>query len=209
MGGQCLSPQTPRRDVAPTTASISIRDGGFGGDGTSPPLLCLTGATNRHDRIVRNALIAVGTQLDGQHCQPFTADIFIVIPAGNRRHGDIGVDRGTPDEGSMAADAPALVMEILSPTNRALDFQDKIEEYKTVPTLEYILLVDPDTPTVRIWRRNADRVWIYERVSGLEEVLDLSVIGVTLPLARLYAGLTFRLGPRLVEPKGAPPGLRN
>jgi len=42
-----------------------------------------------------------------------------------------------------------LVVEILSPTNRDFDRADKSEDYKTVPSLEYILLVDPDVPQVR------------------------------------------------------------
>jgi Uma2 family endonuclease len=49
----------------------------------------------------------------------------------------------SPDDDSMEADKPALVMEILSATTRGFDRNDKLDEYKTVPTMEYILLVDP------------------------------------------------------------------
>jgi Uma2 family endonuclease len=40
----------------------------------------MAGATNRHDRLVGNALIYVGTHLRGHPCQPFTADIYYLSP---------------------------------------------------------------------------------------------------------------------------------
>jgi Uma2 family endonuclease len=170
------------------------------------PLL-MAGANNRHDRIVRNALVFLTLNLEGKPCQPFSADIFIKIPAGNRRQADVGVDCGKPDEESMDADAPTLVIEVLSQTNRTVDFQDKIEEYKTVPSMEYILLVDPHYPSVRVWRRNTGLSWVYDKLTGLDEILDLPLVGLRFPLATLYAGLSFQPRPVLVrteepEPSG-------
>jgi Uma2 family endonuclease len=56
----------------------------------------------------------------------------------------MGIDCGTPEDTSMEASAPALVLEVSSPTTRAIDLNEKLEEYRTVPTLEYIVLVDAD-----------------------------------------------------------------
>jgi len=92
----------------------------------------MAGANNRDDRIVRSALRHIGNHLDGHRCQPFTADVYIRIPTGNRRQGDMGIDCGTPEDASMEADAPAMVLEILSPTTRLFDRYEKIEESKTV-----------------------------------------------------------------------------
>jgi hypothetical protein len=44
----------------------------------------------------------------------------------------------------LDASEPVLVLEILSPTTRTFDRNDKLEEYKTIPALEYNLLVDPN-----------------------------------------------------------------
>ncbi len=56
--------------------------------------MIIAGADRRHDRIVRNPLRQVGNHLDGRRCQPFTADIYVPIPAGHRRQGDLGIDFG-------------------------------------------------------------------------------------------------------------------
>jgi len=166
--------------------------------------MMMAGATNRHDRITRNALRHFGNHLDGQRCQPFTADIYVRIPSGNRRQADMGIDCGTPDDDSMEADTPILVLEILSPTTRVFDRNDKLEEYRTVETLEYIVLVDPDQPQIRVYRRQADRSWSSERLAGLTAVLDLPLLDFRLPLSSLYAGLSFRPRPTLVGPEGGP-----
>jgi Uma2 family endonuclease len=160
-------------------------------------------ANNRHDRITRNALRCIGNHLDGHRCQPFTADIYIPIPAGNRRQGDMGIDCGTPDDNSMEADVPTMVMEILSPTTRVFDRNDKLEECKTVPSRGYIILVDPEFPQVRRYYREPDRVWSSNRVAGIDSVLELPLFDLRLPLSALYAGLAFRARPTLVPPENA------
>jgi Uma2 family endonuclease len=160
----------------------------------------MAGATNRHDRVMRNAMRHLGNHLEGHPCQPFSNEIYIVIPAGNRRQADVGVDCGAPDDMSMDADQPMLVLEVLSPTTRQFDRFEKVEEYKTVPTLEYIVLVDPDDPQVRVFSRLPDRNWTSTRLAGLDAELVLPQIDFRLPLRALYAGLSFRPRPTLVEP---------
>ncbi len=121
--------------------------------------LMMAGASRRNDRIAVNAIRLAGNHLEGHRCQPFTSDTCIAIPAGNRRQADMGIECGAPDDSSLEADAPTLVMEILSPTTRLLDRYEKLEEYKTILTLEYIVLVHPDYPQVRVYRRQPDRNW--------------------------------------------------
>ncbi len=160
----------------------------------------MAGANRRHDRIAGNAIRVVGNHLQGHRCQPFTSDTYVKIPAGNRRQADMGVDCGPFDDSSLEASEPAFVLEILSPTTRTFDRNDKLEEYKTVPTLEYILLVDPDTPQVRLYRRDDHRNWTSDRLAGLDAEVDMPLFGLRLRLSDLYSGLVFRPRPTLVDP---------
>ena len=159
----------------------------------------MAGANRRHDRIAANAVRVVGNQLQGHKCQPFTSDTFIRIPAGNSRLPDLGVDCGPFDDTALEASEPRLVVEILSPTTRTFDRNDKLEEYKTVPTLEYILLIDPDAPQVRLYFRDANRNWTSERTAALDAVVEMPSLGLLLHLSDIYAGLVFRPRPTLVE----------
>lgn len=159
----------------------------------------MAGASRRHDRIARNALVVLDAQLRGRKCQPFTSDTFVRIPAGNARLPDLGVDCGPFDDTALEAAEPALVVEILSPTTQAFDRTEKLEEYKTVGSLEYILLIDPERPQIRLYWRDAERRWASVRVAGLDAVIDMPVIGVALPLAELYRDLRFPPRPTLID----------
>lgn len=159
----------------------------------------MAGANRRHDRIAARMQRSLGNQLEGRRCQPFTSDTAVRIPAGNIRYPDLGVDCGPFDDYAMEASEPALVVEILSANTRLFDRTDKIEEYKTVESLEYILLVDPEAPQVRLYRRGEDRAWRTERIAGLDAVIGMPKIGVTLTLTDLYDGLEFRPRPTPVE----------
>jgi Uma2 family endonuclease len=157
-----------------------------------------------HDRIAGNAIRVVGYHLQGHRCQPFTSDTYVKIPAGNRRQADMGVDRSPFEDASLDASEPVLVLEILSLTTRTFDRNDKLKEYKTVSTLEYILLVDPDYPQVRLYRRGDDRNWTSDRLTGLASLVEIPRLGLRLPLGDLYSGQVFRTRPTLVEPADDP-----
>jgi hypothetical protein len=75
----------------------------------------------------------------------------------------------------------------------------KLDEYKTVPGLAHILVVDPDTVQVMHWYRGADDQWRHDLLLGNDASVVLSDIPISLPLATMYAGLTFRPRPRLLR----------
>jgi Uma2 family endonuclease len=160
----------------------------------------MVGATQRHDRVVTNLLVALATRLRGSPCRTGTADTAIRIPNRNIRYPDAAVDCGRFDEAARVASEPTLVAEILSPSTADFDQHEKLEEYRTVPSLRHILIIDPDQPRLRLHSRSAEGHWESAPHAGLEAMVDLPALGITLPLAELYEGLTFRPLPRLVLP---------
>jgi Uma2 family endonuclease len=161
--------------------------------------LMMAGASRHHDRITKNMIVALDRQLRGHKCQPFTSDTFVRIPAGNARLPDTGVDCGDFDDDALEASCPLLVVEILSPTNRTFDRTDKLEEYKTVDTLEYILLIDPDYPQVRLYWRDPDQRWLSKRIIGLDASIGMSAIDIAVNMNDIYERLEFRPRPALVD----------
>jgi Uma2 family endonuclease len=161
--------------------------------------VAMAGAKQRHDRIVMNTQAGLYTQLRGKECRNFSADIAVRIPAGNVRRPDAGVDCGAFDDNATTAGAPFLVLEVLSPSTREFDMLRKLEEYKTIPGLAHIVLIDPDTPQAFHWSRTPGENWRHALLEGLEAVIHLPEIDCTLGLADLYDGLTFRPPPRLVR----------
>jgi Uma2 family endonuclease len=161
--------------------------------------VAMAGAKQRHDQIVANAHGMLYILLRGQKCRHFTADLAVRIPVGNVRRPDAGIDCGAADGGATTATEPLLVLEVLSPSTRDFDMFGKLEEYKTVPTLRHIVIVDPDTPQVFHWSRTGNETWRHELLEGLDAVIQLPEIEGMLDLAGLYERLTFHPLPRLVR----------
>lgn len=146
----------------------------------------MTGATRRDDRVVINAIVAFGTRLQGGPCRPSTDDIAIVSPNDNVRRPDMTIDCGPVEGAATTSERPVLVLEVLSPSTAHVDKLEKLEEYKGLDSVSYILIADATRPHVVSYVRGADRVWSQLSHVGLEGTIDLPELGCTLPLAELY-----------------------
>ena len=153
--------------------------------------LMMAGASIAHDTIVMNGSRVFGNQLLDTPCRPRSADIAIKIPAGNIRYPDLSVDCGTPGNDAKSSDKPTLVIEVASKSTQHFDDVDKLEEYKSIPSMEYILLVAADGPRVRFYYRDEDRAWESRPIIGMDSRIEMTLIGVSITLGDLYHGLQF------------------
>jgi Uma2 family endonuclease len=159
----------------------------------------MAGAGRRHDRIVVNLTTAIHSQIRGGPCQTFTGDTYVATNSSTRRMPDLGVDCGKPDDDSLMADKPSLVVEVLSPTTGGFDVTVKLAEYQSLPPLNYILFVDTDSPNVHLYSRDDDGLWKDVVLKGLDALVDLEKLNARLELQEIYSGLEFRPKPRLVD----------
>ena len=113
----------------------------------------MAGASLDHNDIATSGATAFKTQLKGKPCRAIGSDVAIAIPSGNVRYPDFGVDCGKKIGSSMTAIEPTVIAEVLSPSTRYADFNKKVEEYKTVQTVNYILLIEQDSPSVQLFSR--------------------------------------------------------
>jgi Uma2 family endonuclease len=145
----------------------------------------------------------LGKQLrGGPRRRGFTSDTAVSTVGRTRRRPDAGVDCGQLNDQSHDAGDVRLVAEVLSPSTHEFDLFGKLDEYKTVETLEHILLIEPNSPQAILWSRTADRSWGHAKFKGLDASIRIESIGVTLILEEVYSGLTFRPSPKLIERGG-------
>ena len=162
-------------------------------------VVMMAGAGRRHDSIVVNLTAAVHAQVRGGPCQTFTSDTYVPTSPSTRRMADLGVDCGKPDDDSLEADQPALVIEVLSPTTGGFDVTVKLAEYQALTSIQYILFVDTEMPNVHPYFRGEDGRWQDRIIKGLDATIDFPKLAMVLTLADIYDGLQFRERPRLVE----------
>jgi len=152
-------------------------------------------ADRRHDQIAANGIRLLGNALAGQaKSSVFTLDTFLRIPGWtSRRQTDFGIEFGNPPEDSLEADQPRLIAETLLETTAEIDLFDKVPAYQTIPSVEVILAIEPDSPRARVWRRPAGGSWPprSERVDGVDATIQLPQWDLAMRLADLYGRIEF------------------
>lgn len=92
-------------------------------------------------------------------------------------------DRLPPD--AIAASAPVIIVEVLSPSTRARDAGAKLADYFRLPSLRHYLLVSTERPSI-IHHRLGDRGDIRTRIVS-SGTIDLDPPGIPLDLEEIYA----------------------
>ncbi len=90
---------------------------------------------------------------------------------------------------------PLLIVEVLSPGTEQYDRRGKFDYYKTLTSFREYVLIQQRFPVVTASCKIAERTWQDNEASGLEQTIYLRSLDVTLPLKRLYRGVTFRTAP--------------
>jgi Uma2 family endonuclease len=101
---------------------------------------------------------------------------------------DLAVICTPPQRGDQLISDPMLIVEILSPGTAMYDRQTKVADYRRVPSVQEILLIDSASIFAEVLRREGDR-WITEIVRGPGAILSLASIGLTATMSELYEGI--------------------
>ena len=163
----------------PSDARYELADGVV--TAMSPP-------SNAHGTIVINAGFELRTLLrDRPQCRP-QADAGIRISDVTMWQADVGLSCEPMAPGGELKQ-PRLVVEVLSPSTRTHDLGRKLNDYKTVPSIEEIWLIDSERRWVQVWHRGDDG-WIGQDFVGAAR-FNSSVAGAAVGLDELYTGTNF------------------
>jgi len=159
-------------------------------------IVCMSGGSRAHGRIVGNVFYWLSAKLIGGSCQVFTGDTAIrTAAAPPYRYPDVSVGCGDLKfEAIRGVDAlvnPVLIVEVLSPTTEQLDRGPKFTAYQAIETFREYLLVAPDVPAVRRYTRQSDGLWMPEDTSETNTEVALESVGCSLALAEIYANVRF------------------
>jgi len=150
--------------------------------------MMMVGGTAGHDMIIMNASAYLHGKLRGTRCRVHSAGMKLRCPNDNIRYPDITLACGRVEPSDILSSDPRVVFEVLSPSTKSIDFLIKLRDYKTIPTLSAYVILWQNEPRALVHRRS-DLGWTEEEVTGLDGVIALPEVEVTLPLAETYDGL--------------------
>lgn len=150
------------------------------------------GSTLRHAGLSARFLASIARQLDLVKWLAVMADFAVEI-GDDIRNPDVLVAQPSSDPSALSTNAPVLIIEVLSPSSVARDMIDKFTEYASLPTLQTYIVASQDQAIVWIWQRDGITGAFPARateMAGQDRVIEIPALGVTLPLAEIYRGIT-------------------
>ena len=119
----------------------------------------MSGASKRHNRIVRTLLDRFDKQLK-EGCEVFFTDVKVRIAHLNRfYYPDLVVVCSDDDEDEYYVSKPVLIIEVLSPSTALTDKREKWFAYKEIESLKEYVMIDQESGSVDVYRRRDDGLW--------------------------------------------------
>jgi Uma2 family endonuclease len=154
-------------------------------DGIRP--VAMNGGSVAHSEIATNLVEALRRRLRGGPCRAFRGDLKIVVK-GRVRYPDAVVTCSPVASDSDIVPEPVVVFEVLSPSTAGVDRIAKNADYRATPSIrQYVMLEQARVAATVFGRDGAD--WAGHLLTG-ETDLTFPALGISLPLAELYGGVT-------------------
>jgi Uma2 family endonuclease len=153
----------------------------------------MTGASLRHNVVAGNCFLSLGNQLKGSPCRPYNSDTKLRIDRGQSKrfyYPDVQVVCRSNEPTSVFQDQPVLIIEVLSPSTRNYDLNEKLEAYLQIPSLECYIVLEQHQPIATVFRKTNDG-FSRQLVQGTESIIDLPFFNGSLSLADIYEGVEF------------------
>lgn len=150
----------------------------------------MVGARWEHHYIVHNLTVGLSNRLRerASGCRVFAETFFVkskdldvaTLP-------DIVVRCGPLPAGATSVDDPVVLIEVMSAGSAGRDRGEKWRVYRKLASLQHDVLVDRDEALVEVFDRQGDAWASLRTLEGLDAVLDLPALGLSMPLADIYA----------------------
>ena len=165
-------------------------------------MFAMSGGSLWHNLIKDNFARAVANRLSGGTCRVVTSDQRLKVNAtGLYTYPDVLVFCGPPvmeDGVHHTLTNASLVAEVLSNSTEKYDRGIKFSHYRRLDTLQEYLLIAQDRFSVEVFQRQdagsssaGSDAWLLSAAAEREAEVRLSSLGITVPLAEIYAGVEF------------------
>ena len=154
-------------------------------------ILAMAGGTLEHNLVAGNTHNALNTALRERPCLVFNSDMKVRVPSSLKFHyPDVTVicDKARfADDEKDALLNPLLLIEVLSPSTAAYDRGKKFQYYQEIHSFREYLLIAQDEPVVERYVKQADGNWLYTKIAGLENNVELVTLHCHIALRDIYA----------------------
>lgn len=164
-------------------------------------IIKMPGGTFEHAQLSSNVVKILG-KLEEDNFEALNSDQKIFIANyGSIVYADALVLVGKPKfhEGNrQLLTNPTVVIEVLSDSTERYDRSGKFRKYQTLSSFQEYVLIDQKKPIVDVLHKEGERDWRMKTYIGLEEVIYLKSIDITLKMSDIYKNVENLKDPQAV-----------
>ena len=157
-------------------------------------MYAMSGGSYEHSSISSNIIRHIGNRLHSSSCRVHGSNLRVKVdPSGLYTYPDALVLCERPIFDDAQKDTvlnPVVIFEVLSDSTEKNDRGMKFEHYRKIPSLKQYVLFSQRRPHVDYFSLDERGEWVVGEVNGLDGVLELGLIEVSLPLAEIYDGVS-------------------
>jgi len=118
----------------------------------------------------------------------FNHDIKVAIPGGSKYYyPDVFATREEKNENNRYIKyQPEIIVEVVSESTQVTDYVDKYIDYTKIPSLQYYMIVEPETILITVYERTETNEWITRKYTQLKDVAQLDKMNVSFSLQDVY-----------------------
>jgi Uma2 family endonuclease len=149
----------------------------------------------RHAQIKANLVAEVGMRLKGGPWHTLSTTMRVKVQrTGLYTYPDVvlvhdGAELEDDEQDTLLN--PQVIIEVLSDSTEKYDRGKKARHYQQIASLREYVLVAQDEPVIERFVRQPDESWAKTFVEGLDREFAFATVPVRVPLADVYAGVTF------------------
>jgi Uma2 family endonuclease len=151
----------------------------------------MVGGTSDHDTIGNNLRRELWAALRGKTCRAQGPELK-VRAGGNVRYPDALIDCGPRVRGSVHAQEPMAVFEVLSKSTAWIDQSLKLRDYDATPSIRTYVLISQDEPRALIYTRDENGHLGPAGgalLEGMTSSIDIPEYGISIPFSAIYENL--------------------
>jgi Uma2 family endonuclease len=149
-------------------------------------IFAMAGGTPRHAEITAT-LIQLLRNKKKRSCTVYSSDVRIHVQSNTLyTYPDAAVVCGKPEIRKNALCNPILIVEVLSPSTRNYDRNEKRLLYAELPSLVEYVVVEQDEQRVDCWRKDSSDVWQFFQMPEGATSVEIVSLDCRLHLAEIY-----------------------
>lgn len=157
-------------------------------------IFAMAGAIRRHTVISTNVAANLHGQLRRRPCEVYQNDMRVKIHKNFYTYPDVVVVCGEPKierRGGENLLNPTVLIEVLSPSTEQFDRSEKAKNYRTIESLQELILISQHKSNIEHYARQSTGAWLISEITDAQTVLKLDSIECRLDLADVYEKVEF------------------